>query len=63
MQYVGSEVENVRYRATIEFFNGNTSFQLPATHRRPTADMEEKLRLIQLFPLRCRRPREIYMET
>ena len=28
-----------------------------------TADMEEKLRLVQHFPLRYGRPREIYMET
>ena len=38
-----------RLTGDIEFFNGNTPFQLQGTHRRPTTDFEEKLKLVQLF--------------
>ena len=40
-----------RLTGDIELFDRSTSFQLPATQWRPTSDMEEKLRLVQLFPI------------
>ena len=49
--YFLAPATHLRPTGNIEFFNGNTSFQLPATHRRSTADIEEKLKLVQIFPI------------